>query len=338
MLLVMPDARFDGPAEFEQAAVGDRAEVRVFKAQALEDIPDDVWAATDGLLVWGRVRGNAAMFDKAPKARIVVRMGVGFDALDIEEAGKRGIVACNVPDYGTTDVADHAIGLMLGLTRGIVRHHTNLVDEPIAKWKGIDTPVVRRLRGTTFGLVGRGRIGTAAGLRAKALGMDVIFYDPYLPDGSDQAVGFGRRESLEDLLRDADIVSCHTPLTEETRGMINGQALSCMQPHAILINTSRGEVVDVLAVTEALKSGRIAAAGLDVLPVEPPEPDHPLFAALKAREPWTDGRVIVTPHAAWYSPDGARDCREKAALTAINYLTGGPLRNCVNEQFLETRR
>ncbi len=338
MLIVMPDARFDGAADFEQGAVGDLAQVRIYQAASLDDIPDDVWAATDGLMVWGRVRGDAAMFDRAVKARIIVRMGVGFDALDIEEAGRRGIVACNVPDYGTTDVADHAIGLMLSLTRGIVRHHTNLVDEPVAKWKGIDTPVVRRVRGETFGLVGRGRIGTATGLRAKALGMNVIFYDPYLPDGSDQAVGFGRRESLEDLLREADVVSCHTPLTEETRGMINGQALSCMKPHAILINTSRGEVVDVLAVTEALKADRIAAAGLDVLPIEPPEPDHPLFAALKAREPWTDGRVVVTPHAAWYSPDGARDCREKAALTVINYLTGGPLRNCVNEAYLENRR
>ena len=111
-----------------------------------------------------------------------------------------------------------------------------------------------------------------------------------------------------------------------------------MKPHAILINTSRGEVVDVDAVTEALIANRIAAAGLDVLPQEPPDPDHPLFRALKNRDAWTDGRVVVTPHAAWYSPDGARDCREKAALTVINYLTGGPLRNCVNEQYLATRR
>ncbi len=338
MLIVMPDARFDGAADFEQAVVGNRGEVRVFKAASLDDIPGDVWPAIDGLMVWGRIPCDAAMLDRAGNARIVVRMGVGFDAIDIEEAGRRGVVACNVPDYGTTDVADHAIGLMLSLTRGIVRHHMNLVDEPVAKWKGIDTPVVRRARGATFGLVGRGRIGTAAGLRAKALGMEVIFYDPYIPDGGDQAVGFGRRESLEDLLRDSDVVSCHTPLTEETRGMINGQALSCMKPHAILINTSRGEVVDVDAVTEALIANRIAAAGLDVLPQEPPDPDHPLFRALKNRDAWTDGRVVVTPHAAWYSPDGARDCREKAALTVINYLTGGPLRNCVNEQYLATRR
>lgn len=335
MLMLMPDARFDGAADFEQAIVGDRADVRIYQAAAMDDIPDDVWAAADGLMVWGRLPCDKAMLDRAKKCRIVIRMGVGFDVIDIEEAGKRGIPACNVPDYGTTDVADHAIGLMLSLTRGIVRHHTALVDEPVAKWRAIDTPIVRRARGATFGIVGRGRIGTAAGLRAKALGMNVLFFDPYIPDGGDQSVGFERRETLEDLLRESDIVTLHTPLTDETRGMINGQALSCMKKDAILINTSRGEVVDVDAVTEALKANRIAAAGLDVLPQEPPDPNHPLFAGLKNREDWTIGRVIVTPHAAWYSPAGARDCREKAARTVITYLTEGTLRNCVNTQFLD---
>lgn len=336
MLMLMPDARFDGVPEFEQAEVGDRAEVRCFKAEKLDDVPSGVWARADGLMIWGRLRCNAEMLDRAMNCRIVIRMGVGFDVIDIAECGRRGIPACNVPDYGTTDVADHAIGLMLSLTRGIVRHHTALVDAPVAKWRAIDTPIVRRLRGATFGLVGRGRIGTAAGLRAKAFGMNVIFFDPYVPDGGDQAVGFGRRESLEELLRESDVISCHTPLTEETRGLINGQALSCMKPDAILLNTSRGEVVDLDAVTEALHSNRIAAAGLDVLTKEPPDPEHPLFRALRERADWTIGRVVVTPHAAWYSPDGARDCREKAARTVITYLTGGPLRNCINSQFLKT--
>ena len=195
MLMLMPDARFDGVAEFEQAVVGERAEVRVYQADSLDDISSDVWEATDGLMVWGRLPCNTAMLDRAKNCRIVIRMGVGFDVIDIEEAGKRGIAACNVPDYGTTDVADHAIGLMLALTRGIIRHHTALVDEPVAKWRAIDTPIVRRARGATFGIVGRGRIGTAAGLRAKALGMNVLFYDPYIPDGSDQSVGFERRSA-----------------------------------------------------------------------------------------------------------------------------------------------
>ncbi len=336
MLLLMPDARFDGEADLEQAVVGDRGEVRAISASTLDDIPNETWEAADGLMVWGRLPCTREMLDRAKNCRIVIRMGVGFDAIDIEEAGKRGIVACNVPDYGTTDVADHAIGLMLALTRGIVRHHNALTEDHIGNWRAIDTPIVRRARGATFGLVGCGRIGTAAGLRAKALGMRVMFFDPYLPDGADQSLGFERRGTLEELLRDADVVSVHTPLSEETRGLINGQTLSCMKNDGILINTCRGEVVDVDAVTEALENHRIAAAGLDVFPQEPPEAAHRLFQALRDGEEWTVGRVIVTPHAAWYSPDGARDCREKAARTVIEFLTNATVRNCVNRQFLSS--
>lgn len=336
MIVVMPDARYAGPAEIEQAVFGDRAEILSFQAPTQADIIDDVWESADALMVWGRLRCDKEMLDRAKNVRMILRMGVGFDALDIEEAGRRGIPACNVPDYGTTDVADHAIGLMLGLTRGIVQVHNALVDDPVVNWKNIDIPVMRRARGYTFGIVGCGRIGTAAGLRAKALGMNVIFYDPYVLDGKDQSVGFERRETLEELLREADVVSIHTPLTPETDMMINGQAISCMKDSAILITTARGRVVDLDAVTEALRNDRIAGAGLDVLPKEPPDPDHPLFQALKAREDWTVGRVIVTSHVAWYSPDGARDCREKAARTVISYLADGVLRNCVNGEYLKS--
>ena len=335
MIVVMPDARYAGAAEIEQAVFGDRAIIKPFQAPTQADISDKVWKSADALMVWGRLRCDKEMLDRAKNVKMILRMGVGFDALDIEEAGKRGIPACNVPDYGTTDVADHAIGLMLSLTRGIVQVHNNIVADPVENWRTINIPQMRRIRGTTFGIVGCGRIGTAAGLRAKALGMNVIFYDPYVRDGKDQSVGFERRDTLEDLLREADVVSIHTPLTPETDCMINGQAFSCMKDDAILITTARGRVVDLDAVTEALKANKIAAAGLDVLPKEPPEPDHPLFMALKASEDWTVGRVVVTSHVAWFSPDGARDCREKAAQTVISYLADGILKNCVNDHFLK---
>ena len=336
MHVVMPDARHLGAADVEQNIFGQRAEIRAFKADSQSDIPPEIWAAADALMIWGRLHCNKEMLDRTPNCKIVIRMGVGFDAIDIEEAGSRGIPACNVPDYGTTDVADHAIGLMLGLTRGIVQNHNALVKDPVGNWKSIDIPMMRRIRGLSFGIIGCGRIGTAAGLRAKALGMNVIFFDPYVEDGKDQSVGFQRRSTLEDLLSEADIISIHTPLTDETNSLINEQAISSMKKDAILITTARGKVVDLDAITVALKSNRIAAAALDVLPDEPPDPEHALFTALKNGEDWTIGRVIVTPHAAWYSPDGAYDAREKAAQTIINFLTEGILRNCVNQQFLRT--
>ena len=334
MIVVMPDSRTSGSAEIEQAVFGDRAEMKSFQAPTQADIPEEIWKNADALMIWGRLRCDKEMLDRAKNVKLILRMGVGFDALDIEEAGKRGIPACNVPDYGTTDVADHAIGLMLSITRGIVRVHNSLASDPVGNWTTINIPQMRRVRGATFGVVGCGRIGTAAGLRAKALGMNVIFYDPYVLDGKDQSVGFVRIESLEDLLREADVVSVHTPLTPETDCMINGQAISCMKKDAILITTARGRVVDLDAVTDALKTNRIAAAGLDVFPKEPPDPEHMLFTALRNGEEWTVGRVVVTSHVAWFSPDGARDCREKAARTVINYLADGVLKNCVNGDFL----
>ena len=335
MIVVMPDARTAGPAEIEQTVFGDRAEIKTYQASTQEDIPDEVWQSADALMVWGSLRCDKEMLDRAKNVKLILRMGVGFDALDIEEAGKRGIPACNVPDYGTTDVADHAIGLMLSLTRGIVQVHNRLVKDPVGNWSTIDIPQMRRIRGANFGIIGCGRIGTATGLRAKALGMNVIFYDPFVLDGKDQSVGFERRGSLEALLREADVVSVHTPLTPETNCLINDDAISCMKKDSILITTARGRVVDLDAVTEALKSGRIAAAGLDVLPNEPPDPQHPLFEALRLGYDWTVGRIVVTSHVAWFSPDGARDCREKAAETVINYLAEGTLKNCVNLHFLD---
>jgi len=336
MLVVMPDALRAGAAEIEQNVFGQRAEIRAYQAESQADIPPKVWMDADALMIWGRLRCDKEMLERVPNCKIVIRMGVGFDAIDIEEAGNRGVPACNVPDYGTTDVADHAIGLMLGLTRGIVQNHNALVRDPVDNWKSIDIPMMRRIRGLTFGVIGCGRIGTAAGLRAKALGMNVIFFDPFVEDGKDQSVGFQRRSTLDDLLREADIISIHTPLTNETTNLINEQTISLMKKDAILITTARGKVVDLDAITAALKSNRIAAAAFDVLPEEPPDPEHALFTALKNGEKWTIGRVIVTPHVAWYSPDGVHSVREKAAQTVINYLTGGILKNCVNGHFLKT--
>jgi len=333
VFILVPDARYEGPPTIEQEIFGDQAEVSAFKAT--QYIPDELWERADALMIWGELRCDREMMDKAPNCRIIVRCGVGYDVVDIKEAGRRRIPACNVPDYGTTDVADHAIGLMLSITRGIVRHHMNLCDDPVENWRAVYTPHVRRLRGSMFGIVGRGRIGVATGLRAKALGMTILFYDPYIPDGGDQSVGFERRESLVELLRDSDIVSLHTPLTDETRNMMNESTIAYMKKDAILINTSRGEIVDLDALTQALKSRVISAAALDVQPQEPPDPNHPLIKALKQKEPWTIGRVVITPHAAWYTPDGLTDIRGKSARAIRDYLIENKFpRNCVNKEYI----
>jgi phosphoglycerate dehydrogenase-like enzyme len=196
-------------------------------------------------------------------------------------------------------------------------------------WRFDGAPLIGRVRGRTFGVVGLGRIGTATALRAKALGCEVGFFDPYNVAGVELALDLTRFPSLGALLQAADIVSIHVPSTAETRGMFGRAVFAQMRPGAILINTARGGVVDLDALHEALKAGRIGGAALDVLPSEPPSPDHPLLVAWRAREPWIEGRFLVTPHAAFYSAEGIVDMRRKGAETAVAGARG-ELRNCVN--------
>ncbi|MBB5752206.1 C-terminal binding protein [Prosthecomicrobium pneumaticum] len=268
--------------------------------------------------------------------RIVVREGVGYDNLDLEGFGARGVPVCNVPDYGTTEVADHAIALMLAFARGTATYQEAVRDDP-AGWNFAGAPLVRRLRGATFAVLGLGRIGLAAARRAAAFDMKVIFYDPYLPNGAELAVGYERVRSLDEAMARADVLSVHTPLNDETRGMVGAAALAKAKPGLIVVNTARGPIVDLDALTEALRSGRVAGAGLDVLPKEPADPDHALIRAWRAREAWTEGRLVVTPHAAFYSPSALEDMQRKAIEVIVTYLREGVLMNCVNREHLRAR-
>jgi D-3-phosphoglycerate dehydrogenase/C-terminal binding protein len=180
-----------------------------------------------------------------------------------------------------------------------------------------------------------GRIGTAAGRRARALDMEVCFFDPYLPDGAELGFGYRRVGSLQALLAISDVVSLHCPLTETNRDLIDEAALGAIRPGALLINTARGGLVDLVALEAALREGQLGGAGLDVLPGEPPDPEHPLIAAFRRREPGLDGRLLLTPHVAWFSAAGRADLRRKSAETARDYLREGRVRNCVNQAALE---
>ena len=332
--ILIPDAQFPGEADIEREVAGKSVVFSVHRERDPDRIADADWRACDAVLAWHRMPIPAALAERLENCRIIVRTGVGVDRLDLKACGARGIPVCNVPDCGTAEVADHAIALMLALTRGIVTYHDKVKADPAGGWHWHPGPLVRRNRGGRFGIVGLGRIGTAAARRAGVLGMEVTFYDPYVATGQEVALGLGRAETLDQLLPSCDVVSLHTPLTEETRGMIDARAIAGMKEGAVLINTSRGGVVDLDALYGGLKEGPVGGAGLDVLPSEPPDPSHPLLQAWRAEEPWLQGRLIVTPHAAFYSAAGFEDMRRKATETALAYLRGGRLRNCVNAEFL----
>ena len=255
--------------------------------------------------------------------------GVGFDNVDFRFARERGIPVGNVPDYGTEEVADSAIGMMLALTRGIGFFNTRLQRKG-GPWSYMQGAPIYRLRGRVFAVVGLGRIGTATALRAKALGMDVAFFDPYKQDGYDKALGVRRVEKLDDLLKQAFVLSVHCPLTPETRHIIDARAISLMPDGSFLVNTARGATVDAAAIPDAIRSGKLAGAAIDVLPAEPPPADHPLLVAWRDPADPCHDRVILNPHSAFYSEEGLLDMRVKGAQACRRALLGEVLRNVVN--------
>jgi phosphoglycerate dehydrogenase-like enzyme len=299
----------------EQRIFGEGVDIRVREAASLAELSDDDCAATDGLMIF-RQFVSAQDMTRFPRLRAIVRMGVGYDRIDRAAAAARGIIVCNVPDYGTTEVADHAISLALALRRGLLLHHEAQRRDPPAPWLPIVDPLVRRFGVQTFGVVGLGRIGTAAALRAKALGLRVVFFDPYKPNGSELALGIARADTLDELMQQADVLSIHTPLTRETRGMIGERELALLPHGAVVVNTARGPILDLDALAALIRSGHIAGAGLDVVPVEPPvEPLPEILRAYRAREAWIEGRVIITPHSAYFTPEADLDIRIKSAET-----------------------
>jgi phosphoglycerate dehydrogenase-like enzyme len=264
-------------------------------------------------------------FSRADQCRGVVRAGVGFNNIDREAAGRRGIVVCNVPDYGTEEVADHTIMLLLATVRGLVACDSAMRR---GEWDLHGIRQATRLRGRTLGIVGCGRIGTATALRAKAFGLDVVFHDPYVPAGLEKALGIRRAASLPELLRQSHFVSLHCFLDPSTLHLINAEAFQHMRSGAILINTARGPVVDQKALIEALDSGHLAAAALDVFEREPLDDEH------LRNHP----RVILSPHVAFYSIEGYEEMRRKSAEEARRLLLGEPPRNPVNLSILEHPR
>ncbi|MCB1692341.1 MAG: C-terminal binding protein [Pseudomonadales bacterium] len=300
-------------------------------------VTDEQWGTCDAVISTPDPIAEPDMA-KLSRCRIFITPKVGFDNIDLAKYGRHGIPVCNVPDYGTQDVADHAMALLLTLMKGIHRHDARLRKDPRGNWRATDQPLARRLSVARIGIVGLGRIGTAFALRAKAFGMAVTFYDPYLTNGSDLALGIDRVDSLEALFRQSDIVSLHVPLSDETRNLIDANVLGHAKPGLVLINAARGEVVDIDALFEAIVSGRIGGAGLDVLPEEPANLDRPLIKAWRGDDPELADRIVITPHSAFYTPESAYDMRTKGITVALKYLRTGRLENCVNAEYLELRR
>jgi lactate dehydrogenase-like 2-hydroxyacid dehydrogenase len=306
----------DSNSAVERAVVGDAAEVKRFLCSSDADFNDEICGA-DALIVWHNTPITEVGLSKLRNCKALIRNGVGFDSVDIKAAARYGIPVCNVPDYGTEEVADHAIALSMALCRQLFP-----LDEEAKKlgWVIRIQPKLRRLRELVFGVIGLGRIGTATALRAKALGFQVCFYDPYLANGIDKAIGISRTKSLNELLAKVDVVSIHCPLNEETHHLIAEKELALMKPSAFVVNTARGAIIKKTAILDALRAGRLAGAGLDVIEDEP----------LKSMDEASTPNLIATCHAAFCSLEAKNEMRSTSARIALAAVLGKPIENVVN--------
>jgi D-3-phosphoglycerate dehydrogenase/C-terminal binding protein len=311
----------------ENNIIREAAEVIALDAYNEKELQGKIEDA-DAIIMYHTLAITRQTIDRLNECRIIVRAGVGIDNVDHSYARTCGIPVVNVPDYGSEDVADTAIGMMLALTRGISFLNSRL-REGRGEWSYMQAQPLTRLRKRNIGIVGLGRIGTAAALRAKSFGMNASFYDPYKPDGFDKALGITRAESLQGLLEQVEVLSLHCPLTPETYHMINKKTLTHLPASSYLINTARGGIVDTSAIPDAIESGQLAGAAFDVLEQEPPFDDTLVEAWRNPAHP-AYHKVLINPHSAFYSEEGLKEIRVKSAHACLHALKGEEVRNIVN--------
>lgn len=298
----------------------DHASVDIERAVLADTCPDLPWlrckteddviaqcADAEGLIIMYAPMTRRVL-QQLPKCKVIVRYGVGVDTVDLAAAAELGIVVSNVPDYGTQEVSDHALAMMLCLTRKIA------VASALVKSGQWDFRLMRpihRHQVQTIGILGIGRIGSAMAHKTHALGMKVLAHDPFVdPQSRPDYVEF---VSLDDLLRRSDVVSVHCPLNDSTRHLLDETKLRLMKPSAYLINTARGSIVDEVALNTLLQNQLLAGAALDVLSTEPGSRAHPLFQ---------HDNFLVSPHMAWHSEESAQELKRKAAEETRRVLRG----------------
>lgn len=271
------------------------------------------------ILLTNKAVVDRAALERLPRLRFIAVLATGYNVVDVEAARQRGIPVSNVPAYGTTSVAQHTMALLLELTQHVGRHAQGVREGRWSRspdWCYWEQPLIE-LDGLTLGIVGYGRIGQAVARLASAFGMKLLVHTRTPPREPSEGPAF---VSLETLFRQSDVISLHCPLTPETRHLVNAERLAWMKPTAFLLNTSRGPLIDEPALAEALKAGRLAGAGLDVLSVEPPPPDNPLLTAR---------HCLITPHHAWATRAARARLMHVVVANVRAFLDGRP-QNVVN--------
>ncbi len=274
------------------------------------------------MVVRSETKVSKKILEAAPKLRVVGRAGVGVDNVDVEAATQRGVVVMNTPAGNTITTAELTFTMLLSLARKVPQAHGTMV---AGKWDRKQFQGVE-LSGKTLGVLGMGRIGTEVAKRAIAFGMRVVGYDPFLTDARAKALGIELASELDSVYREADFITVHMPVTEQTKGMLNTAAFAKMKPGVRIVNCARGEIIVENDLIAALDSGKVAAAGLDVFIVEPLAADHPF-----RKHP----SIILTPHLGASTEEAQEKCGVEVAEVITGYLLTGEVRNAVNMPYLD---
>ena len=284
---------------------------------------EEVAAATRDadVVVVNMVPVTRALVQTWTRCRTLIRHGVGYDNVDLAALDEAGIPVCYIPDYCVEEVAEQAIALILACGRRVVSSRKVLEESSAnGRWDFKDTIPIFRMAGKKLGILGCGRIGSRVYHKLQGFGFDFLICDPYLTAERKKELGIEVVDKGT-LFRQSDFITIHTPLTAETRHIVNRESLALMKPTVYIVNTARGGMVDSDALAEALKNGKIAGAAIDVYETEPPKPGYPLFEQRHA---------ILTPHLAWYSEDSGIRIRELVLLEIERALAGLPPRYIAN--------
>jgi len=279
------------------------------------------------VIVVNMVKFDASLVSQLTKCELLIRHGIGYDNVDVAACTRQGIVFAYQPDYCKEDVAEHAIALIFACARKVVASRRTLdVSSAKGQWDFAGLFPIRRMDGKTLGIVGLGRIGSRVYRKLRSFGLEILVDDPYLTEEQRAKFPEARFVDKETLFRNSDYITIHTPLTPETRHLVDARALSWMKPTAYLVNTARGPMVDSAALAAACREQRIAGAAVDVFDVEPPPPSHPLFGL---------DNVILTPHIAWASEESSWEIRRSIISDALGHAKGRPPRCIVNPEVLK---
>ncbi len=325
-VLVVGDRLFMKFPDFsylEKRAVEADARIVLTKGMSHEQIRDEVREAAAIIVIGHPITRD--MIENAPGLKLIMTLSVGYDVVDVAAATERGIIVSNSPTYCSSEVAEHALTLVLTLSRKIQELIPHVRD---GGWDYKQTKPIHAFTTRKLGIIGLGRIGRQSAQKAAAFGMEVAAYDPYVDDDIFERLGVERFYDLEPMLAACDAITIHAPLTDETYHLIDDAALAAMPRHAVLVNTARGAIVDRPSLERALKSNAIAAAGIDVLEVEPPTGEEELLHMPNA---------IVTPHIAWYSEESHRQNEVLGMDELVRVLRGQRPRYVVNPQIFSRR-